>query len=98
MRTRFRPRWKTYVAGAVVAFGFIVMFISMFQSIGKMIQGECFFLLSDLRPPGLGFANHVVLPSMQAVKSLLNARSIACKLGEGAPVCSSWLTSTFCPV
>jgi solute carrier family 38 (sodium-coupled neutral amino acid transporter), member 11 len=31
--------WKTYVAGAVVVFGFAVMFISMFQAIGKMIKG-----------------------------------------------------------
>ncbi|KAI1325876.1 transmembrane amino acid transporter family protein [Xylariaceae sp. FL0255] len=32
--------WKTYVAGGVVAFGCIVMAISVFQAAGKMIRGE----------------------------------------------------------
>ncbi|KAI1506535.1 transmembrane amino acid transporter family protein [Biscogniauxia marginata] len=31
--------WRTYVAGAIVAFGCAVMVISVFQAIGKMIKG-----------------------------------------------------------
>ncbi|KAI4599175.1 hypothetical protein KJ359_002134 [Pestalotiopsis sp. 9143b] len=32
--------WKTYVAWAVVIFGCVVMAISLFQAVGKMITGE----------------------------------------------------------
>jgi solute carrier family 38 (sodium-coupled neutral amino acid transporter), member 11 len=49
--------WKTYVAVVVVVFGFVVMFISMFQSVGKMISGTFFFsclsLLSFTAPTPL---------------------------------------------
>lgn len=32
--------WRTYLSGAIVAFGVSVMFISVFQSVAKMGSGE----------------------------------------------------------
>src|ERR1700760_1430712 len=34
--------WKTYVAMGVVAFGSLVLVVSIFQAVGKMIRSESF--------------------------------------------------------